>query len=226
MAFAYQCFRVSVARGALAVFALTAFPAQAETPPAAEPASEGGEVNASLGTTPPQGEPLGVATINAAGFGFFGPTLALELGSRLTGYAKVRGFSLGYLSHTMFVEEGSDSELRAGSWGAGLGGRYYFFDQKRFAGPYAGLSAEYLYVGFESEPRKQLYHNRFAVLGADAGYRWRFGSFLVGVGAMLGYAMVLGDECEVQPGSMYECNKEPAESSLYGEGILDAGFAF
>lgn len=162
-------------------------------------------------------------SLNAAGFGFFGPVLSAELGGKLSGHAGLRLFSLGALSHVLFVDD--NATVSFGSIGASLGGRYYLGEQK-FQGFYVGAAAELLALGFENEAVQIKISRRVLVPAAEVGYRFRWGRWLFGLGARAGYAFELSKDCEPLAGANVECTALAYDNTAYGEGVLDLGFAF
>lgn len=202
---------------AIGVLTLTTS-AQAEEAARAEPAAAveqpGGE---------PPDDALGLVSINLGGFGFFGPSLSGELGGKVTGHAGVRLFSLGALSHALFVEEGDS--IQTGSLGVSLGARYYF-GQRRFQGWYAGAAAELLLLGFEGERFQTVVSRRVLVPLAEGGYRLRWGSLLLGFGARMGYSFELSNGCEALGAAPITCTASEYGDTFYGEGVLDVGVVF
>ncbi len=203
--------------------------AHAEEPTPAEPAP----TTQASADAPPTGastaEDLGdlgaAVTLNAAGFGFFGPSVNGEFGKRATGYVTLRPFGLGYLSRVMFVED-DDTALQLDSFGAGLGGRYYLTGEKHFEGVYVGATGEMLFIGFDNDAQKLSVYRRMLVVAAEGGYRHRFDRFLVGGGARIGYASELSNRCEAYAGESFACQASSYASSLYGEGVVDVGITF
>lgn len=168
-------------------------------------------------------EPGLAATVNLAGFALFGPDVNVAYGSEYTGFARVRPFGLGYLSHSMFTPD-DNQDLSLGSLSIGLGGHRYF-GQSRFSGAYLGVVAEYLMV--EIDEKRALgtltTSTSFLIPSLEGGYRMALGSLLVGGGLQVGYALALSESCTFSAGT---CDVEPRENTIYGQLALDVGVLF
>lgn len=137
------------------------------------------------------GEPSGVvvnAHLNVLGPLQFGVTPTLEVGSQhWSGLAYFRWLSSGLYARSALPNR--DHEELAFSYGVGLGGRYYL--KPGLSGFNVGLAAEILQVQVESQLEKEAFVTSWLVPQVTAGYRFRFGSFLLGLGLTGGYAVAL-----------------------------------
>jgi hypothetical protein len=129
--------------------------------------------------------------LNPLGFLQFGPIVQLEFrfSPGLYGLAHVRMHGLGLLSHLIL---GSEPAYYA--FAVGAGARYFFVSREVPHAPYVGFIAEFGYnpyfgdVGYSSEYEGTSLYLTFA---ANGGYRWRFGRFIVQVGAYAGLSPTL-----------------------------------
>lgn len=197
-------------------------------------AATGDEAEADSATSataaPPAARPAdthhasGSATLNVAGFAMFGPVLTGEYGGSISGALRVRGFSLGLLSHEMFEKEDRPSELvlHCGGFGAAVRG----YPHEPLKGLYGGFGLDYLYVGFHNEVGQVDTHNYILLVGMEGGYRLDLGGLLLGLGGELGHTFGLDDSCEVLDGSDRLCVKDPIPSQLYGQAVVDLGLWF
>jgi hypothetical protein len=169
------------------------------------------------------GGPIGAVTVNLLGLALFGPDLNLEFGGQVSGLLRVRPFGLGYLSHSMFAAE-DNQELSLGSLSVGLGGRYYL-SGAGFQGVYLGLAAEYLRVTIEETQALGTLETltTFLIPSLEGGWRTPLGPVLVGLGAQVGYAFALSEDCEFSAGI---CTVEPRENTVYGQAVADVGIRF
>lgn len=125
------------------------------------------------------------AHMNVAGPLQFGLTPTVEVGTNhWAGLAYFRWLDSGLYARSALPNR-ADQEL-AFSYGLGAGGRYYH--RPGLSGFNAGLGIEYLHVVVESELEKEAFVTSWLVPQLGAGYRFRFGRFLLGLGVTGGYA--------------------------------------
>ncbi len=129
--------------------------------------------------------------LNPLGFVQFGPLAQLEFcfSPGLYGLAHVRMHGLGLLSHLLASAE---PEYYAFAVGTGL--RYFFVSSQVPHAPYVGFIAEFgynPYFGDVDTIWEYAGTSMYLTFAANGGYRWRFGSFLVQVGAYAGISPTL-----------------------------------
>ncbi len=169
----------------------------------------------------------GSVHFNALGPLQFGLTPTLELGTRrASGLLRLRWMNPGLLSQGL-PKEGGDEEL-AFSYGAALGVRYYTAPATALDGLHLGVWGELLRVRIEdSKVDREAYNTLALVPQIEAGYRFRFGSFLLGLGGALGYALPLSKETEDLSGGEDPVLREvDFEGQPYGSVQLDVGLYF
>jgi hypothetical protein len=129
--------------------------------------------------------------VNPLGFLQFGPIAQLEIpvSRDLSVLAHVRLHGLGLLSYLLFPDTPAFWSVAAGS-----GVRYFFRSGSSPNAPYLGALVEVGYnpysanVGYSDEYAGSAVYMTFT---ANGGYRWRFNSFVLEVGAYLGASPTL-----------------------------------
>jgi hypothetical protein len=136
--------------------------------------------------------------INPLGFLQAGPIVDLEIqvSPGLYVLLHTRFHGLGLLSHLLEASGSSsgteDIQFYSVAFGTGL--RYLFVSQNSRNAPYLGFIVEYGYNPYFDNTYDYTGTSTYINLAANAGYRWRFDSFLLEVGAYLGAAPTLTSE--------------------------------
>jgi len=131
------------------------------------------------------------------GFLLYGPTISLEMGSKVAFVIRGRAVSAGLIPHVLASSDEDTLEL---SWGAGAGLHFYTGDKANRQGLYVGFSGEYIAVdtreGDDDWGDQDIHYlTKMAVMAFDIGYRWVFeGGATLGLGGIIGYAKGLGAE--------------------------------
>jgi hypothetical protein len=124
--------------------------------------------------------------LNPLGLVQFGPIAQLEvpITPNLYGLAHVRLHGLGLLSYLLL------SDIPASySFAVGSGVRYFFLDKNTPHAPYLGALVEAGYGPYSGDIGSSYEYQGssfYLTLAFNGGYRWRFGSFIVEVGAYAG----------------------------------------
>lgn len=183
----------------------------AQTPPTAD----SGGTSGSYGQAPVPDAHVGLFA-NSLGVLQFGLTPTVEYGSRVAVNARVLLVNTGVLS---YVAAGDDTLHFSAGVGPGL--RYYFGSDGNLRGAYLGGFG--LYLPWEEQYEEETrYNTTMLVVGAEGGYRWVFNSgFLLGVGAMGGYAAVLDESSTSLDGTTPDGNH--ATDRPFGMLTLDLG---
>jgi hypothetical protein len=84
------------------------------------------------------------------------------------------------------------------------------------------------YMSTHVDDDRQAYKSTFVIPQIEGGYRWVWGSFLMDVGAGVGYAINTAKTTERLPGvsSSSTLYANTAEDAVYGLAMLDIGFFF
>lgn len=132
--------------------------------------------------------------VNVLGVLQFGPEVGLEFGKRLAGMVYARPMNLGALSY-LVIAEGDYHEFKWGI-GGGAGLRLYLSTQGARRGWYLGANLEYVRLSIDgTEPGYRWEEDDSALLIIPhIGYRWVWGSFLLGAGGWVGYYTTLSAE--------------------------------
>lgn len=184
----------------------------AQTPPTADAAAAGAED----GQSPVRDAHVGLF-VNSLGILQFGLSPTVEYGSKVAVNARALLLNTGVLS---YVTAGNDTLHFSAGFGPGV--RYYFGKDGNLRGAYVGGFG--LYLSEEEQYRQETrYNTTDLVVGAEGGYRWVFHSgFLLGAGAMAGYAVVLGKSSTSLDGNIPDANN--AANQPFGMLTLDLGF--
>lgn len=154
-------------------------------------------------------EPMAASYLifNPLGFLQFGPMVDLEfkLSPKLYGLAHVRLQGLGLLAHILAYDE-------MAYWSTAVGGgvRYFFTSPSGPNAPYVGGAVEVGYNPYYGDLAypSSAYHGSsvYVTVAANAGYRWRFGDFIVNVGGFLGVAPTVYSKWsyDIAPSVMYD----------------------
>lgn len=133
------------------------------------------------------------AHVNALGPLQFGLAPTIEVGrGHWAGLAYFRWLNSGLLARSLLPSR--DHEELVFSYGVGAGPRYYFGQGLR--GFNLGPTLEYLHVVVETDQEREAYVSSWLVPQLALGYRWKFGRFLLGLGASGGYALSLSARTE------------------------------
>lgn len=168
------------------------------------------------------------AHINALGLLQFGLVPAIEFGGRNFGIAaRLRLMTTGVLSHVVAADTTDDEEFASGI-GFGAGVRYYSGTGGNMRGFYVGGGLEYVSTRVEdTTDDREAYLTKAIIPEFDAGYRWGFGRFLLGVGGMAGYLLVQSATTEdLSSGQDERLYPNTASDTLYAMAVLDLGFFF
>jgi hypothetical protein len=120
----------------------------------------------------------------------FGLTPTVEFGKRIAGYARLRLPNTGLMSYVL-VPRG-DAEFH---WGLGGAVGVHFFSSREatMRGVFGGLGFEYLFMRTREEQKHYAAYGTHALIPQlDLGYRWGFGSFLLGMGGRIGLSIPAG----------------------------------
>jgi hypothetical protein len=167
-------------------------------------------------------------SVNVLGPLQFGLTSAVEVGSsHLAGFGRFRWLNSGRLADNTLPTKGTDEHL-AFSYGVGLGARYFSAPGAALTGFNVGLVLEYLHVHNEdTKTERTAFITSLIIPQLEGGYRWRFGRFLVGAGAGVGYAVVTSKSTEdLSGGTNAVVYANNAENKPYASAALDLGFFF
>jgi hypothetical protein len=127
---------------------------------------------------------------DVAGLLQFGVTPTLEVGEHWSGYVRARLVNTGLASHFLLGQDSSD-ELRIGA-GAALGMHWFTARHGSMRDLYGGVAVEYVFVEMkDTSVDFARYRMHTLIPQVDLGYRWAFGSLLVGVSGKLGFAVPL-----------------------------------
>ena len=136
--------------------------------------------------------------INPLGFIQFGPMIDLEfqLTPGLYGILHTRMAGLGLLTHLLEMASSSDlnEDVRFYAFAVGTGLRYFFQSPGTPNAPYIGFLAEYGYNPYFDDTGDIYAYtgtSTYVTFAVNGGYRWRFDSFLLQVGAYAGAAPTL-----------------------------------
>lgn len=123
--------------------------------------------------------------------------------------------------------EGSHEEVEF-SYGVALGARYYLGEEQALTGLNFGLWIELLRTRLaDTEVNREAYLSSVLVPQADVGYRFRFGKFLLGFGAAIGYAKTISSETEdLSNGENLVVHEVEEQNTAYGGLAADVGFYF
>jgi hypothetical protein len=169
-------------------------------------------------------EPAAALFLQPLGLLQFGPMAEVEfrLAPALSMSAHVRAQGLGLLSHLLVTEA-------VEYWGmaAGVGMRYFIYPG---AGPnawFVGGMADIGLLGFSGDAGlATAYHgiSLFTVFAANAGFRWRFGAFILelGVYAGVGPTIFSNYQVDANPGITYDA---ATPFTFFGMGELSLGIA-
>lgn len=129
----------------------------------------------------------------------------------------------GVVARELFVDQ--EGESFAFSYGIGLRGRYYLDANLR--GLFGGIAIEYLRTRLENESLRIVTTKQLLVPQLEGGYRHGFGSFFLGGGAAVGYALELAGKVENLPGGTDASLFEPEDTStIYGTLEVEIGLFF
>jgi hypothetical protein len=132
--------------------------------------------------------------VNPLGFLQFGPVVQLDfrITPALYGNAHVRLHGLGLLSHLIL-----DSEPQYYAFAVGGGVRYFFVSQYVPHAPYVGFIAEFGYNPYFGDVDTAYEYegtSLYLTFVANGGYRWRFGTFILQVGAYAGVSPTISSQ--------------------------------
>lgn len=197
----------------------------AASPPSAVPPAAGPIVAPARGPVliAPRLESLGSVTANVAGLLGFGLSTMLEFGGEHFGVnARMRFPQAGVISH--FLWPNGDEKLGF-SIAVGGGARFYVAERHWMSGFYVGPFIEWMRISvIDDEERKDEVWT-YMFVAADLGYRWRFGAFLLGAGAVLGGAISLSAENHFRDDGTVE-KRADGGSAFAAQLVADLGFAF
>lgn len=126
--------------------------------------------------------------LDVAGAVQFGIAPAVEIGQVVSGYLRLRVVNAGLLSYFLLGRDSSDY-LRAGV-GVALGLHLFSAERGNMRGVYGGLALEYAFLEMRDSSRDfAIYRTHALIPQLDVGYRWAFGSLLVGVAVGFGFAI-------------------------------------
>jgi len=170
-----------------------------------------------------QFRPTGAVYLDALGFALFGPTLGAELAVdhfSLSVYG--RWLNVGLLAKELFLNA---NDQFAFSYGAGLKGRYYF--KQGMVGPHVGVAMELLKTRTTNDVSNTAVANTVVIPEFEAGYRFGFGRFFVGLSASAGYAFQASSSVEnINGGDQAQYYRAADVSTVYGSGSVDLGLFF
>jgi hypothetical protein len=125
---------------------------------------------------------------------FYGPSVALEVGSRAAFEVHVRSVALGLVRRLI----AGNNSVSGTDFGLGGALRFYFGKKANRQGLFVGGAAEYISASEEEGDQlptgtsKVTYDTTALVMGANVGYRWVFaGGATLGLGGTVGYYHVL-----------------------------------
>jgi hypothetical protein len=125
----------------------------------------------------------------------FGLAPTVEVGTRFSGYARMRVLNTGLASYFVLGRDREDDF----QWGLGgaLGMHVFSRHARNMCGFYGGPALEYVWMQTRDVKRDfATYRTQLLVPQVDFGYRWRFGNFLLGLGARIGLAIPLTDHAD------------------------------
>ena len=137
----------------------------------------------------PEPEPVFALTVNLGGAATFGPSLGVELGGVVTGAVFVRAMNAGVLNYVL-ASEHSDFVDDQFDWGVGAGAQVRLYISRGFRGMrgfWIGLAAEYQLAAWSSPYYRDEVHS--VAPSFQLGWRWIWGSFVLGIGASAGYSI-------------------------------------
>jgi hypothetical protein len=124
---------------------------------------------------------------DALGLLQFGLTPTVEFGKRFSGYARLRLSNTGLLNYVLLPRD--DMELHWGLGGA-IGMHFFSSREANMRGVFGGPALEYAFTRMRDESRRNAaYGTHSLVPQLDLGYRWAFGSLLLGLGGRIGLAI-------------------------------------
>lgn len=160
--------------------------------------------------------------INPLGFVQFGPMIDLEfqLTSGLYGLLHARLAGLGLLTHLLEAASSSDlnEDVRFYAFAVGTGLRYLFQSPGTPNAPYLGFLLEYGYNPYFDETGSIYDYTgtaTYVTFAVNGGYRWRFDSFILEVGAYAGAAPTLT--------STWKYTSNPGDTSTH-QGVTGTTF--
>lgn len=150
------------------------------TPPASSRAATPSEMS-----TPNAVEPRTAFHLNLLGLLQFGVTPTVEMGGERTLLLRARLLNTGLLPYLIAAED--DSEFK---FGLALGGqgRGYFAGRAQ-QGPYLGGGVEVMYTTATDTDSTDEYVTYSIIPQIEAGIRWDYPGYLLGVGAFMGAAV-------------------------------------
>jgi hypothetical protein len=164
--------------------------------------------------------------INLLGVLVFGTTATAEIGGEHIGVgARLRWINSGVYARTQ-IPMSKDEEM-VFSYGGGIGARYYTASAGPLSGLFVGPALEVAHTRLENSVARIATVTSLVIPQVEAGYRWRFGSWLVGLGAAAGYALVLSRSVDdIDGGTNSSLYKNTAENKVYGSILGDVGLFF
>jgi hypothetical protein len=154
----------------------------------------------------------------------FGLAPTVELGGeQVAGLLRFRWMNPGLLSQAL---PNADYQELAFSYGTAIGGRYYL--RRGLSGIHVGVWAEYIRTQIDDlKVERETYITNLIGPQAEAGYRWRFGHVLFGVGAAVGYAIAFDKHTEDRSDGA-DPVLQPVDfgSTVFGSGAFDVGYFF
>jgi hypothetical protein len=141
-------------------------------------------------TPPPDPSAKSVVNVHFDALGLlqFGLTPTVEFGKRFSGFVRLRVPNTGMLSY-LLVPRSDDMKFQWGLGGA-IGGHFFSSKKANMRGVFGGPALEYLFMRTRDETRrKAVYGTHVLIPQLDLGYRWAFGSFLLGLGGRVGLSI-------------------------------------
>jgi len=161
----------------------------------------------------------------------FGLTPTLEVGGKhVAGFVRFRPLNTGLLSYFMLDHEEDDKF----EWGLGgaLGLHVFSAGAGNMRGAFGGVALEYVYGQSKNEELWARFKTHVLIPQVDAGYRWGFGHFLLGVGGRIGVSIPVAASDELTSdapdglGGMCTGCDEERDVSVVGGIFLDLGYFF
>jgi len=164
--------------------------------------------------------------VNLLGVLVFGTTAAAEVGGEHFALdARLRWINSGIYARTQ-IPTSKDEEM-VFSYGGGIGAHYYTAANGALSGVFVGPALELARTRLDNSVARIATVTSLLVPQVEAGYRWRFGSWLVGLGGAAGYAFVLHRSVEdINGGTNSSLYQNNAEDKVYGSILGDLGLFF
>jgi hypothetical protein len=174
--------------------------------------------------SPPRHDSIVNLHLDVLGALQFGVTPTVEVGKRVSGYFRFRPFNTGVASYFLLARD-RDHDLR---WGIGtaLGLHVFTNHDGNMTGFFGGPALEYAFVETRASTFVR-YRDHALIPQLDFGNRWRFGSFLLGLGARVGLWVPVHTNVETFVGD-FDCDDysacEEAKLRFAASVFLDIGW--